>query len=120
MTVALECAACHAERNKCFASVTNSMGYAGVWKPPSAYDKTEIIIKIAREAMASGDPARGVPEGCVPMSRDVLDKIHRDILNLVKKANGTSLIAEIRVMAIALQQEVNKAEGRVSKRGEED
>src|SRR3546814_18630171 len=48
-----------------------------------------------------------------------LDKIHRDILNLVKKANGTSLIAEIRVMAIALQQEVNKAEGRVSKRSEE-
>lgn len=47
MAEALEWAADYAERNKLFAPVTNSRGYADGWKPPTPEEKLRVIQKLA-------------------------------------------------------------------------
>lgn len=61
MSEAMEWAADFAVRSKLFDPPIKQNGYAvDGWKAPSSYDKTEIIIKLAREAMTGSADAEPV------------------------------------------------------------
>lgn len=54
MDEALVWAADYAEQAKLFEPVLNARGYSDGWKPPTPAEKSDIILKIARNAMDNG------------------------------------------------------------------